>query len=388
MKQRSIRRALALIVSLLMIASLVSCSDTDGGDGTADDIGYDTATVTDLSVALVRDPASYAYATENESVSSALSAFAKERNFTFSEFTVDTPSNESRLESFNTAVTLGADVVVCVGRYMQNAVMEAQNKFPETSFLVVAGEEPGADDEVKFSENSHCIIFREEDAGYVAGYIAVSEGSRAPAFYALSELSASIHCFGGFVAGVSDAAKEAGAEGVRVICSINNDTMLLEGGGLETGEDGNIKLSAYMPSDLFEHGADHIVAMGTQVDISAEPSYLNGTKLTPVCFEVDDVYGVFTVYPLYDCGPVAVKALDRLVANGGKWSVRDAGNCGREGLAEGGITLSFPKCDSASFGAEDLEKLKDKAQKGEIHIPLCEDREQIPSDGVTVIYIG
>ena len=388
MSRKLIKRAICVIVSLIMTASLVSCGGTDDGTVTSGDIGSDTKTVTDLSVALVRDPPSYAYATENESVSSALNSFAKENGFTFSEFTVDDPDTESRLESFNTAITLGANVIVCVGRYMQNAVMTAQDRFPETSFLVVAGEEPGADDEVKFSENSHCIVFREEDAGYVAGYIAVREGSRAPAFYALSELSASIHCLGGFVCGVSDAAKEIGADDVKVICSINNDTMLLGNGGLETGDDGEIKLSAYTPSDLFGHGADHIVAMGTQVDISAEPSSLNGTKVTPVCFEADDVYGVFTEYPFYDCGPVAVKALGRLVSNGGKWSVRDAGTCGREGLAEDGITLIFPKGDDTPFGTEDLEKLKDKARKGEIHVPLCEDREDILSDGVTIIYIG
>ena len=381
-KKISITRPISLICAALLILSLVSCGEQDNAADSGGDVGYVTSTAAELNIAFVRDGDAYAYASENESASAALAAFAKDRGSVFSEFTADTPSEESRLDSINTAVALGANVVVCVGRYMQKAVTEAQYKYPETSFLIVCGEEPDGQTGDVLSENTHCILFREEDAGYVAGYIAIFEGSRTPAFFAFSEVPLAVRCFGGFVAGVSDAAKEIGADGVKVVCSMNNDSMLFD------GIDGDIVLSAHDPEELFEHGADLIAAMGAQVNISAEPSYLNGTDLLPVCFEADDVYGIFTEYPRYDCGPVAVKALDRLASNGGKWSVRDAGSFGREGLAEGGITLAVPAGKDCAFGLAELEKLTNDAAKGVIRIPLYENAEDIVQNDVPIIYIG
>ena len=380
-KKISMIRPVSLICAVFLILSLVSCGDTESAVESGSDVGYGVQTAAVLNIALVRDGDTYAYAAENESASDALSAFAKERGFACSEYTADSPSEESRLGSINTAITLGANVVVCVGRYMQKAVMTAQNKYPGASFLIVCGEEP--DGEEVLAENTHCILFREEDAGYVAGHIALYEGSRTPAFFAFSEVPLAVRCFGGFLASVSDAAKELGADGVRVICSMNNDTMLFD-----DVEDDEIPLSAHSSDELFEHGADHIVAMGAQVTVSEEPSYLNGTRVTPICFETDDVYGVFTGYPRYDCGSVTVKALERLSSNGGKWSVRDAGVCGREGLAEGGITVAVPEGKECSFGMDELEKLADKAAKGEIRIPLCENTEDIVQGDVPVVYIG
>ena len=377
-----IKRALSLIVSLLMTAALTSCGASDKTQESTDNVGADVV-ATYLNIAFVRDEPTYAYAAENDTASSALSAYAKERGFGYSEFTVDTPNEDARLETFNTAITLGANVIVCVGRYMQKAVAAAQDKYPETSFLVVCGEEPNREYGEGFSENTHCIVFREEDAGYVAGYIALYEGARAPAFFAFSELSASVHCFGGFVAGVTDAAAELGLSDVKIICSISNDSMVFD-----ADPDADVPLSDNMPEDLFEQGADMIAAMGAQVNISEEASYLNGTKIISVCFDAYDPYGVITTSPAYDCGRVAVKALDRLAANGGKWSVRDSGVCGREGLAEGGITLKKPSSGEPKFGEEDLMRLEDAAAAGEISIPLYEDKSDITSDKIPIIYIG
>ena len=266
---------------------------------------------------------------------------------------------------------------------MQKAVAAAQDKYPETSFLVVCGEEPNREYGDGFSENTHCIVFREEDAGYVAGYIALYEGARSPAFFAFSELSASVHCFGGFVAGVSDAAAELGLSDVEIICSISNDSMVF---GADSDTD--VPLSDNMPEDLFEQGADMIAAMGAQVSISEEASHLNGTKIISVCFDAYDPYGVITTSPAYDCGRVAVKAVDRLAASGGRWSVRDSGVCGREGLAEGGLTLKLPRDGVSKFGEEDLMRLENAAAAGEIRIPLYEDKSDITSDTIPIIYIG
>ncbi len=376
MRLKRAARALLLLLSALIAVSFASCSD-GGSDAVSEaDVGSGEIPYADLSIALVRDPASYAYAAENSSVSKELSSFATERGYAFSEFTAGTPSEEARLETVNTAVTLGANVVVCVGRYMQSAVMTAQSKYPETAFLVLLAEEANETDEVTAAENTHLVVFREEDAGYVAAYAALYEGSRTPAFFAFSPTRSAAHCFGGFIAGIKDAANELGIDGVKVICSVENDSAIFAPDG---------SLSGNSADDLFAEGADLIVAMGAQVNVSEEACFANGAKLIPVCFDAEDDHGVFSPYPRYDCAPAAKRALERLSANGGKWSVRDAGTYGREGLAEGCITLS--RSDGV-FGGEELQKIAQRAENGEIRIPLCENADDAATDGVQVIYIG
>ena len=56
--------------------------------------------------------------------------------------------------------------------------MEAQTKYPDVSFILVDAEPKDKDGNVQIEDNVMSIMYAEEQAGYLAGYAAVTEGTR------------------------------------------------------------------------------------------------------------------------------------------------------------------------------------------------------------------
>ena len=72
------------------------------------------------------------------------------------------------------AVEGGADVVVCAGYLQEAALKKAAIEYPETPFVFIDGY-PLTDDAGNTLSNVAGIAFKEEQAGYLAGYAAVME---------------------------------------------------------------------------------------------------------------------------------------------------------------------------------------------------------------------
>ena len=73
------------------------------------------------------------------------------------------------------AVEGGADVVVCAGYLQEAALKKAAIEYPETPFVFIDGY-PLTDDAGNTLSNVAGIAFKEEQAGYLAGYAAVMDG--------------------------------------------------------------------------------------------------------------------------------------------------------------------------------------------------------------------
>ncbi len=384
MSERPIlQRILLFIVAAALAVSLVSCGNTDETKEPGTD-GGDTVTVRDLRIAFVFDPADGFYGEGNEEISRGLSSFASEHGFEFSKFSAVTEDADGRLKAMESAAAIGPDVIVCAGIYMQETVIEVQKKYPGIGFLIVGGEEPSEEISQGFLENTHGIVFKEEDAGYVAGYIAVTEGFTSPAFFAFTPFEATSRCFGGFVKGASDAADEAGKDGVTVFCSVNNCVIFA---GLDGAEE--ISEGAVSAEELFDKGADVIAATGVCVADACDAASACGGKVIPVCFPISGNRPEVIVSPRYEYGRAAVNAVERFVANGVKWSVRDAGTCSRAGLAEDAVTVNVPSgASSSSFDMSALERLKGKVKDGSIRIPRYESVTDADPGSVRINYIG
>ena len=77
-------------------------------------------------------------------------------------------------DAMKAAVEGGADVVVCAGYLQEAALKKAAIEYPETPFVFIDGY-PLTDDAGNTLSNVAGIAFKEEQAGYLAGYAAVMD---------------------------------------------------------------------------------------------------------------------------------------------------------------------------------------------------------------------
>lgn len=84
-------------------------------------------------------------------------------------------TDDDRYDAMKAAVEGGADVVVCAGYLQEAALKKAAIEHPETPFVFIDGY-PLTDDAGNTLSNVAGIAFKEEQAGYLAGYAAVMDG--------------------------------------------------------------------------------------------------------------------------------------------------------------------------------------------------------------------
>ena len=84
-------------------------------------------------------------------------------------------TDDDRYDAMKAAVDGGAEVVVCAGYLQEAALKRAAIEFPDIPFIFIDGY-PLADDAGNTLTNVAGIAFKEEQAGYFAGYAAVKDG--------------------------------------------------------------------------------------------------------------------------------------------------------------------------------------------------------------------
>ena len=120
-------------------------------------------------------------------------------------------TDDDRYDAMKAAVEGGADVVVCAGYLQEAALKKAAIENPETPFVSIDGY-PLTDDAGNTLSNLAGIAFKEEQAGYLAGYAAVMDGFTKLGFSGGGGGTNPACCrFGyGYVQGANHAAEELG----------------------------------------------------------------------------------------------------------------------------------------------------------------------------------
>ncbi len=116
---------------------------------------------------------------------------------------------EGYIDVIKKAISGGAKVVVCPGHLFEEPVYILQEKYPEVYFILIDGE-PHNDDYSEYATNERTmsVLFKEEEAGYLAGYLAVVEGYRNLGFLGGMALPSVVDYGYGFVQGIKDASEE------------------------------------------------------------------------------------------------------------------------------------------------------------------------------------
>ena len=118
-------------------------------------------------------------------------------------------SDEDRETMIRQAVNDGADVIVCVGYLYGASLAWAADQYPDVKFIAVdvTQGDIGTD---AIPANCYCITFKEEQAGYLAGYAIVKDGKTKLGFLGGMAVPAVIRYGYGYVQGADAAAQELG----------------------------------------------------------------------------------------------------------------------------------------------------------------------------------
>lgn len=272
-------------------------------------------------------------------------------------------SDEDRETFIRQAVNEGADVVVCVGYLYGASLAWAAEQYPDVKFIAVdvTQFDIGTD---AIPDNCYCITFKEEQAGYLAGYAAAKDGYTKLGFLGGMAVPAVIRYGYGYVQGIDAAAQELGTK-----VEVN----YFYGGQFY----GDANITSRMEG-WYANGTEVVFACGGGIYTSAiEAALKNDGKVIGV--DVDQNYlgvkgvadGTYAYNPFVTS---AMKGLSEAVESSlrtieeGNWSEIAATN-GNFGLEEGnyvGLPTAEDSWNFKTFTVEDYEALKAKIASGEL----------------------
>lgn len=152
----------------------------------------------------------------NEAVYEGIRMYALSAGVSFSCYSAQDGTLESRIAALKRALDNQAQVVVCLECDFREAVERFQNSFPEISFLLIDQAPEEAEDVLE--ENVHAVSFREEESGYLAGYLTVLEGHHRLGFIGGGKTPSIMRYGHGYLQGIDDAARELALDDVAVSC--------------------------------------------------------------------------------------------------------------------------------------------------------------------------
>lgn len=181
-------------------------------------------------IAMVTDYGDITDQSFNQTTWEACQEYAKDNNKSCAYYKPAGDSTAERVAKIEQAIDKGAKVVVMPGFAFAGAVAEVQDEYPDVKFIaedVTEGDVLNEfyTDDTKFKpedqkvlkdpnnkphlgKNVACVIFREEQAGYLAGYAAVKEGLYNLGFLGGMAVPAVVRFGYGYLQGIADASKE------------------------------------------------------------------------------------------------------------------------------------------------------------------------------------
>ena len=295
-------------------------------------------------------------------------------------------SDEDRKTMIRQAVNDGADVIVCVGYLYGASLAWAADQYPDVKFIAidVTQFDIGTD---SIPANCYCITFKEEQAGYLAGYAIAKDGKTKLGFLGGMAVPAVIRYGYGFVQGADAAAQELGQ---------NIEINYFYGGQFY----GDANITSRMEG-WYSNGTQVVFACGGGIYTSAVEAALKNNGYV-IGVDVDQNYigangvadGTYAYNPFITS---AMKGLSAAVETAlsdieaGAWSDIAASN-GNFGLEDGdyiGLPTAADSWNFETFTTEEYEEVKDKIKNGEITVDNSSDDATKPtvSEFTTVNYI-
>lgn len=208
------KKFLMIALAAIMAFSMAACG---GGNSGGDEAAADDT----MRVAMVTDYGDITDQSFNQTTYEACKEFCDENSI---EFTYKKPASDAdadRISSMEEAIEEGYNVIVMPGYAFAPAIRETAPSYPDVKFVALDVSEwdltHDGDNEVEFDgSNVYSAVYKEELAGYMAGYAAVKLGYTKLGFLGGMAVPAVQRYGYGFVQGADAAAEEAGKSDVEI----------------------------------------------------------------------------------------------------------------------------------------------------------------------------
>lgn len=227
------KKVLSLVLASSMVVSLAACGSSETASepaATTETATTEAATTAEAEttaaeteaaesnaistegqiIALITDSGDITDESFNQTTWEGVCEFGDANGVEYNYYKPAEDTDEERLNSIDLAVAEGATVIVLPGYLFGPALSEAQETYPDVTFIAVDVSE--GDMSVPIAKNAYACTFMEEQAGYLAGYAAVKEGYTKLGFLGGMAVPAVIRYGYGYVQGINAAAEEMGVD--------------------------------------------------------------------------------------------------------------------------------------------------------------------------------
>ena len=278
-------------------------------------------------------------------------------------------------DALRAAAQSGAALVVCRGEAMARALFNIQANYPNVHYLLF-DDEPHSEDYTSYATEAsvHCVLFREEQAGYLAGYAAVAEGYTALGFVGRDELPGIVRYCTGFLQGANAAAERQG----------QNVTLRV----WYTGDIGDPAVATQRMIDWFNGGIGLILADGDALMQSAlEAVNQTGAKAFATGWD-QNALGERVLGSAIQCYNTAVqRQLYKFFSGNSTWSQQDAGQTERLGYTDGSVALAGSAWRFNNFTQNDYERLYEQLRNSELEVEAYADMNTLPDTPLVTVTV-
>lgn len=385
------RKIMSVLLSVVMILGLVglfsSCGQSGGtaspsASASASGSAAPSSASGTYELALITDVGNIDDKSFNEGAWNGVKAYAEANKITYAYYRPSEDSTAAREETIGTAVQKGAKVVVCPGYLFEEAIYDMQTKYPDVQFLLLDGEPHTADYKTyKTESNVHCILYKEEQAGYLAGYAAVSDGYTKLAFCGGMAVPAVIRYGYGYVQGADAAAADKGlAKGAVEI-------KYWYSGGFAPSDDIRTKMDGW-----YTGGTQVVFACGGKLYLSVvAAAEAANAKVIGVDVDQHAESNTIITSAMKELATSVQMALKALYGNNLKWPADLGGKTSTLGAADNcvGLPTEADAWRLKTFTVDQYKTLFDKLAKGTIVVDNSSDADKKPATKlVTVNYEG
>ncbi len=216
------KKILALLLALTMVASLAACGSGDTPETTAaavettESVAEETTApaeeepqvAVEYKVAMITDYGDITDQSFNQTTYEACKEYCDANNVTFTYYKPAGDSTAERVAMVDAAVADGYNIIVMPGYAFGETLVEVTPMYPDVKFVAL----DVAEGEGGFAptENVYSAVYQEELCGYMAGYAAVKLGYKHLGFLGGMAVPA-VQRFGhGYLQGIDAAAAELG----------------------------------------------------------------------------------------------------------------------------------------------------------------------------------
>lgn len=340
------KKLLGMALIICMIVSTVGCqsSDSNSGDDSSSEntSNSNVAQIAEIILASgTIDDGSFC-----QGAWEGIQQYAEENNLGTQYYIATEETTDAQLETIKLAVENGAEIIVAPGYNFETTIYQAQDIYPDIKFVLLDGE-PHNDDytDYKTGENVTCVLYAEQQAGFLAGYALVKEGLYNLGFMGGMAYPAVMRYGYGFIAGADYAAQEEGLSSGDVTIKYTYT------GNFEATPDNQTLAASW-----YQGGTEVIFACGGSVGYSVMAAA-----------EQTDAYVVGVDTDQYNDSETVITSAEKMLANSVYQMLTAWGNDAFEGgttqtldVTADGVGIAMETARFSNFTQENYDEIYNK----------------------------